>query len=133
MLVFQLCNVYLVNQHIHLVSGNANEEMNQGEGRFAFGNLGANLINAGIFNNRFTPANTFRPFQIFGNRIPVSANQNVNNNANGFADCTSPSGDAGICVPGKICSLFGGRPSGSCVLGKVCCVSKFKKYQINFQ
>ncbi|XP_045027802.1 uncharacterized protein LOC116920531 [Daphnia magna] len=99
------------------------EEVNPAEGRFAFGALGTNLINTGIFNNRFTPANTFRPFQNFGNRVPIIVNPNFNNPVSGFDDCTSPSGESGICVPGKVCSLFGGRPSGSCILGKVCCVN----------
>jgi hypothetical protein len=96
---------------------------NEAEGRLV-GGLGANLINTGIFNNRFTPANTWRPFANLGNRIPVSVNPNFDNPLATFDACTSPSGDAGICAPGNICSLFGGRPSGSCILGKVCCISK---------
>ncbi|XP_057368748.1 uncharacterized protein LOC130689828 isoform X3 [Daphnia carinata] len=107
----------------YFANSNTGEEVNPAEGRFAFGNLGTNLINTGIFNNRFTPANTFRPFQNFGNRVPLIVNPNFNNPISGFDDCTSPSGDSGICVPGKVCSLFGGRPSGSCVLGKVCCIN----------
>ncbi|XP_057368742.1 uncharacterized protein LOC130689822 [Daphnia carinata] len=96
---------------------------NQPEGRFALGGLGASIINTGLFNNRFTPANTWRPFANFANRIPVSYNPNFDNPLDTFDACTSPSGDAGICVPGSVCSLFRGRPSGSCVLGKVCCVN----------
>ncbi|XP_046638559.1 uncharacterized protein LOC124316584 [Daphnia pulicaria] len=41
---------------------NRPEENNKAEGRFVLGSLGANLINTGLFNNRFTPANTWRPF-----------------------------------------------------------------------
>jgi hypothetical protein len=104
---------------------NGLEENTQVEGRLV-GGLGANLINTGLFNNRFTPANTWRPFQNLANRIPVSYNPNFNNRPiNAFDACTSFSGDTGICAPGNICSLFGGRPSGSCVLGKVCCISKW--------
>jgi hypothetical protein len=101
----------------------------QGVGRLALGGLGASLINTGIFNNRFTPANTWRPFSNFANRIPISYNPNFDNPLDTFDACTSPNGDAGICVPGSVCSLFGGRPSSSCVLGKVCCVST---YNINY-
>lgn len=101
----------------------ADEENNQPEGRFALGGLGANLINTGLFNNRFTPANTWRPFASLANRIPVTVNPDYNSPLANFDACTSPSGDAGICAPGSVCSLFGGRPSGSCVLGKVCCIN----------
>ena len=104
---------------------NDEEENNQAEGRL--GGLGANLINTGLFNNRFTPANTWRPFSNLANRIPISYNPNYDNPLDTFDACTSPSGDAGICAPGNICSLFGGRPSGSCILGKVCCISKYRK------
>ncbi|KAI9559207.1 hypothetical protein GHT06_015996 [Daphnia sinensis] len=99
------------------------ESANQPEGRFALGGLGASIINTGLFNNRFSPANTWRPFANLANRIPVSYNPNFDNPLDTFDACTSPSGDAGICVPGSVCSLFRGRPSGSCVLGKVCCVN----------
>jgi hypothetical protein len=102
---------------------NVEEETNQVEGRFALGGLGANLINTGLFNNRFTPANTWRPFASLANRIPVSVNPDFSGPLANFDACTSPSGDAGICAPGSVCSLFGGRPSGSCILGKVCCIS----------
>ncbi|XP_046638009.1 uncharacterized protein LOC124316235 isoform X2 [Daphnia pulicaria] len=104
-------------------SNNVEVEQSQAENRFLLGGLGANLINTGIFNNRFTPANTWRPFSNFANRIPISYNPNFDNPLDTFDACTSPSGDAGICVPGSVCSLFGGRPSSSCVLGKVCCVN----------
>ncbi|KAI9559205.1 hypothetical protein GHT06_015994 [Daphnia sinensis] len=108
----------------YFANRNTGVEVNPAEGRFAFGNLGANLINSGVFNNRFTPTNNFRPFQNFNtNRVPIIVNPNFNNPVGGFDDCTSPSGDSGICVPGKVCSLFGGRPSGSCLLGKVCCIN----------
>ncbi|EFX72901.1 hypothetical protein DAPPUDRAFT_110156 [Daphnia pulex] len=76
------------------------------ESRFGLSGLGTNLLNIGLFNNRFTP--TWRPFA---------------NLANSLEACTSPSGDAGICTPGSVCSLFSGRPSGSCTQGKVCCVN----------
>jgi hypothetical protein len=82
---------------------------NDQEGRFALSGLGANLLNIGLFNNRFNPR--WRPFA---------------NLASSLEACTSPSGDAGICTPGSVCSLFSGRPSGSCTQGKVCCVSKSK-------
>lgn len=102
---------------------NIANENDQPEGRFALGGLGANIINTGLFNNRFTPANTWRPFSSLSNRIPVTVNPNFNNPLSNFDACTSPSGDSGICAPGSVCSLFGGRPSGSCVLGKVCCIN----------
>lgn len=107
----------------YFASNNAEEENNQAEGRFALGGLGANLINTGLFNNRFTPANTWRPFASLANRIPVSVNPDFGSPLANFDACTSPSGDAGICAPGSVCSLFGGRPSGSCILGKVCCIN----------
>ncbi|XP_046638095.1 uncharacterized protein LOC124316287 isoform X1 [Daphnia pulicaria] len=79
---------------------------NDQEGRFGLSGLGANLLNIGLFNNRFHPR--WRPFA---------------NLASSLEACTSPSGDAGICTPGSVCSLFSGRPSGSCTRGKVCCVN----------
>jgi hypothetical protein len=105
---------------------NYDEEDNQAEGRLV-GGLGANLINTGLFNNRFTPANTWRPFANLANRIPITVNPNFDNPLATFDACTAPNGDSGICAPGNICSLFGGRPSGSCILGKVCCISKYQK------
>ncbi|KAK4010428.1 hypothetical protein OUZ56_019572 [Daphnia magna] len=99
----------------------------QSEGRLALGGLGANLINAGFFNNRFTPANTWRPFATLANRIPVSFNPNFDNMFDMFETCVSPNGDAGICAPGSVCSLFGGRPTGSCSFGKVCCINTINK------
>lgn len=96
----------------------------QSKGRLALGGLGANLINAGFFNNRFTPANTWRPFATLANRIPVSFNPNFDNMFDMFETCVSPNGDAGICAPGSVCSVFGGRPTGSCSFGKVCCISE---------
>jgi hypothetical protein len=98
----------------------------QAEGRLALGGLRASLINAGLFNNRFTPANTWRPFSNLANKSPVSLNPNLENSISTFDGCTSPNGESGICAPGNICALFGGRPSGSCLLGKVCCISKSK-------
>uniref|UniRef100_A0A0P6DD37 CUB domain-containing protein n=1 Tax=Daphnia magna TaxID=35525 RepID=A0A0P6DD37_9CRUS len=92
-------------------------------GRFALGGLRASLINTGLFNNRFTPANTFRPLQGLGNKTPVTLNPNFDNLLTTFDGCTAPNGESGICAPGNICSLFGGRPSGSCILGKVCCIN----------
>ncbi|XP_032781855.2 uncharacterized protein LOC116919933 [Daphnia magna] len=96
---------------------------NQAEGRFALGGLKTSLINTGLFNNRFTPANTFRPFQGLGTRSPVVLNPEFENPISTFDGCISPNGESGICAPGNICSLFGGRPSGACVLGKVCCIN----------
>ncbi|KAI9559208.1 hypothetical protein GHT06_015997 [Daphnia sinensis] len=107
----------------YFASSPVNEENDQPEGRFALGGLGASLINTGVFNNRFTPANTWRPFSNLANRVPVTVNPNFNSPLSNFDACTSPSGDAGICAPGSVCSLFGGRPSGSCILGKVCCIN----------
>ncbi|XP_046637991.1 uncharacterized protein LOC124316223 isoform X3 [Daphnia pulicaria] len=107
----------------YFTSSNVDEENNQPESRFALGGLGANLINTGLFNNRFTPANTWRPFSNLANRIPVSVNPDFSGPLANFDACTSPSGDSGICAPGSVCSLFGGRPSGSCILGKVCCIN----------
>ncbi|XP_046459011.1 uncharacterized protein LOC124205602 [Daphnia pulex] len=104
-------------------ANHVDEENSQAEGRFALGSLGANLINTGLFNNRFTPANTWRPFASLANRVPVSVNPDFSGPLSNFDACTSPSGDAGICAPGSVCSLFGGRPSGSCILGKVCCIN----------
>ncbi|EFX72898.1 hypothetical protein DAPPUDRAFT_325654 [Daphnia pulex] len=106
----------------YFVTRNDDEENIHAEGRLG-GGLGANLINTGLFNNRFTPANTWRPFANLANRIPITVNPNFDNPLATFDACTAPSGDAGICAPGNICSLFGGRPSGSCILGKVCCIN----------
>ncbi|XP_046458991.1 uncharacterized protein LOC124205588 [Daphnia pulex] len=99
----------------------------QAEGRLALGGLKASLINAGLFNNRFTPANTWRPFSNLANKSPVSLNPNLENSISTFDGCTSPNGESGICAPGNICALFGGRPSGSCLLGKVCCINAISK------
>ncbi|KZS14670.1 Uncharacterized protein APZ42_020016 [Daphnia magna] len=96
---------------------------NRVEGRLALRDFASNFINTGVFNNRFTPANTWRPFSNLANRIPVSYNPNFDNPLDNFDACTGPSGHSGICVPGSACSLFGGRPSGSCILGKVCCIN----------
>ncbi len=127
---------FSLNTHVHdlkkdlVKTENSEEENNQAEGRL-LGGLGANLMNTGLFNNRFTPANTWRSFSNLANRIPISYNPNFDNPLATFDACTAPSGDAGICAPGNICSLFGGRPSGSCILGKVCCISKsIQKYFI---
>jgi hypothetical protein len=94
------------------------------EGRFSLGGLGT--FNTGIFNNRFSPVNAWRPFGGLANRISISYNPNMENSFETFDSCTSPSpsGDAGICVPRSVCSFFGGRPSGPCPLGKICCISK---------
>ncbi|KZS14673.1 Uncharacterized protein APZ42_020024 [Daphnia magna] len=107
----------------YFLDGNPSQENNKLESRLALGGLGANLINTGIFNNRFTPANTWRPFNSLANRIPITYNPNFDSPLDDFDGCTSPSGESGICVPGSACSLFGGKPSGSCVLGKVCCIN----------
>ncbi|EFX82915.1 hypothetical protein DAPPUDRAFT_240663 [Daphnia pulex] len=95
----------------------------QPEGRYGIAGLKASLINTGLFNNRFTPANTWRPFSNLADRSPITINPNFENPISSFDACKSPNGEAGICAPGNICSLFGGRPSGSCVLGKVCCIN----------
>ncbi|EFX70294.1 hypothetical protein DAPPUDRAFT_112776 [Daphnia pulex] len=71
----------------------------------------SNLLNTAFFNNRFSPANTFRPFGRLSVRQPL------------LDSCLTASGDSGICAPGSVCSLFGGRPSGSCSLGKTCCIN----------
>ncbi|XP_057368936.1 uncharacterized protein LOC130690002 [Daphnia carinata] len=99
----------------------------QSEGRLALGGLGANLINAGFFNNRFTPANTWRPFATLVNRLPVSLSQSFDYRFDMFETCVSPNGESGICAPGSVCSLFGGRPTDSCSFGKVCCINTINK------
>ncbi|XP_046459992.1 uncharacterized protein LOC124206306 [Daphnia pulex] len=99
----------------------ADEEENTLEGRL--GGLGASLVNTGLFNNRFTPANTWRPLVTLAKLVPISVNPNSNNPLGTFNTCTSPSGDEGICTPGAVCSLFGGRPGSSCNQGQVCCIN----------
>nr|CAH0107322.1 unnamed protein product [Daphnia galeata] len=37
--------------------------------------------------------------------------------------CTTSSGESGICTLGSVCSLYGGRLSGSCSFGRVCCIN----------
>jgi hypothetical protein len=103
----------------------ADEKENTLEGRL--GGLGASLVNTGLFNNRFTPANTWRPLVTLAKLVPISVNPNSNNPLGTFNTCTSPSGDEGICTPGAVCSLFGGRPGSSCNQGQVCCISKSLK------
>lgn len=103
----------------------ADEKENTLEGRL--GGLGASLVNTGLFNNRFTPANTWRPLVTLAKLVPISVNPNSNNPLGTFNTCTSPSGDEGICTPGAVCSLFGGRPGSSCNQGQVCCISKPQK------
>ena len=56
---------------------------------------------------------------------PISVNPNVNYQVASFDSCTSRNGDAGICASRAVCSLFGGRSSGTCLLGLTCCVSKY--------
>ncbi len=97
--------------------GDVEEEKTQAENRLLFG----------LFNNKFPLANTWRPFTNPPNRLPISFNPNFNNPFANFDACTSPSGESGICTLGSLCSLFGGRPSGSCSFGKVCCISKSQK------
>ena len=58
-------------------------------------------------------------------RLPYIANPNYYPaKLASFDSCTAPTGEAGICAPGAVCSLYGGRPSGTCSYGLVCCVSK---------
>jgi hypothetical protein len=116
------------------IGNNVEVEQSQAENRFLLGGLGANLINTGLFNNRFTPANTWRPFQNLANRFPaaITLNPNIGDPLTTFDACKSPTGEDGICVPGSVCSLFRGRPSGSCVFGKVCCISKSNHYSSFF-
>ncbi|XP_046457168.1 uncharacterized protein LOC124204172 isoform X4 [Daphnia pulex] len=97
------------------------------ESRFSLGSLGT--FNTGIFNNRFLPGSKWRPFGGLSNRISITYNPNMENSFETFDSCTSPSpsGDAGICVPGSVCSLFSGRPIGSCPLGKICCINTVNK------
>lgn len=118
--------MYILKNYITLFNLNTIENgvENRMEGRLALRDFASNFINTGSFNNRFTPANTWRPFSNLANRIPVSYNPNFDNPLDNFDACTGSSGHSGICVPGSACSLFGGRPSGSCILGKVCCISK---------
>ena len=56
-------------------------------------------------------------------RLPYIANPNYPNKLSTFDSCTAPSGESGICAPGAVCSLYGGRPSGTCSYGTVCCIS----------
>ncbi|KAI9559203.1 hypothetical protein GHT06_015992 [Daphnia sinensis] len=113
-------------QHVIKTLQSTNNDI-QTEGRLTLGGLGANLLNAGFFNNRFTPANTWRPFATLANRIPVSLGPNFDSMFDMFETCVSPNDDAGICAPGSVCSLFGGRPTGSCSFGKVCCINTINK------
>nr|CAH0107939.1 unnamed protein product [Daphnia galeata] len=106
---------------------NENDINQQVEGRISLGGLKASLINTRLFNNRFTPANTWNPFSGLANKSPISINPNFENPISSFDACTSPNGESGICAPGNICSLFGGRPSGSCIFGKVCCINAISK------
>uniref|UniRef100_A0A0P5TBM7 Uncharacterized protein n=1 Tax=Daphnia magna TaxID=35525 RepID=A0A0P5TBM7_9CRUS len=89
------------------------------ESRLFLGNIATNLIGSSLFNNRFSPANQFRPFANLLNRI----SPNTANSRSAFDACTSPAGEAGICTMSSVCSLFAGRPSGSCSLSRVCCVN----------
>jgi hypothetical protein len=117
---------YLIISILISIDNEEYDRNGQPEGRFGITGLKASLINTGLFNNRFTPANTWRPFSNLADRSPITINPNFENPISSFDACKSPNGEAGICAPGNICSLFGGRPSGSCVLGKVCCISKSK-------
>ncbi|KAI9559209.1 hypothetical protein GHT06_015998 [Daphnia sinensis] len=93
------------------------DEDNLPESRLFLGNIATNLIGSSLFNNRFSPANQFRPFANLFNRIPAA------NSRNNFDSCTSPAGENGICAMSSVCSLFNGRPSGSCSMSRVCCVN----------
>ena len=101
-------------------------ENNQVEGRFGLGTLGASILNAGLFNNRFTASGTTlkKTFASLANILPITWNPNYVGPITTFDSCTAPTGESGICSPGSVCSLFGGRPSGSCLFGGVCCISK---------
>lgn len=85
--------------------------------------LGAAAISNILFSNRFSTSRP-RPLAGLSNYIPVQWNPNFPNLATTFDSCTAPSGESGICAPGSVCSVFGGRPSGSCGLGGVCCISE---------
>jgi len=84
--------------------------------------LGTAAISNLLFNNRFSN-NRPRPLASLSNFIPLQWNPNFPNVATTFDSCTAPTGEAGICAPGSLCSVFGGRPSGSCGLGGVCCIN----------
>nr|CAH0107938.1 unnamed protein product [Daphnia galeata] len=73
----------------------------QPEGRYGIGGLKASLINTGLFNNRFPPANTWNPFSGLANKSPISINPNFENPISSFDACTSPNGESGICAPEK--------------------------------
>ncbi|XP_046459325.1 uncharacterized protein LOC124205840 [Daphnia pulex] len=90
------------------------EEVNQAESesRFISGN--------GIFNDQLRPGNKLGFLFNLANRIPFSI---IPNSGRPFDACTTQNGDTGICTSGFVCSLFGGRPSGSCFLGNICCVN----------
>lgn len=84
------------------------------------------FIGASVFNNRF-PTNPFRPIANFANRLPLVYNPNFFSNnipLATFDPCTTLNNEAGVCVPGTICSVLGGKPGGTCKLNGVCCVSK---------
>lgn len=101
---------------IHLIENLVDEEINQAEiseSRLISGN--------GIFNNQLRPGNKLGFLFNLANRIPFSI---IPNSGRPFDACTTQNGDTGICASGFVCSLFGGRPSGSCFLGNICCVSK---------
>lgn len=98
------------------------EEVNraESESRFISGN--------GIFNNQLRPGNKLGFLFNLANRIPFSI---ISNSGRPFDACTTQNGDTGICTSGFVCSLFGGRPSGSCFLGNICCVSKTNNFFLN--
>lgn len=101
-----------INYHIQVAHGmNTQSRANNLIGA-AFNNLLTNGVNS---------ANRFRPFANF---LPVQLNPNIPNFLASIDSCTSPSGEFGICAPKAVCSVYGGRPSGSCAGAAVCCISK---------
>ncbi|KAI9558721.1 hypothetical protein GHT06_015510 [Daphnia sinensis] len=92
------------------------EQPDQAGNRFIFNSF----LKTGMFNNRFSPANVLKPFANFASRIPIALSPNLMGQ---FDACTTLNGDSGICATKSVCSLFGGRPSGSCIFGKICCMN----------
>lgn len=85
--------------------------------------LGINsLINSALFNNRFSDVR--RPLVNFAERLPVIRNPDFTSSLATYDSCTGINGESGLCAPSGLCSVFGGRPSGSCIAGNVCCISK---------
>ncbi|XP_046637997.1 uncharacterized protein LOC124316227 [Daphnia pulicaria] len=95
------------------------------ESRFAIGLAENYLSNRPVeFNSGLSTNNPWgEKIKNVLNLGPISVNPNVNYQVASFDSCTSRNGDAGICASRAVCSLFGGRSSGTCLLGLTCCVN----------